>query len=146
MGTYLRANIETLTLNSPAHGMAISNKRLFVSTVDGTLYCFATTKGSSVEVKKSDLAVSSSFDQAAKEIQAKSQLPNAYCLVLDDLKGDLTSALLRNTPYQLLLMVKNSQEKQAFKEKWISSSYYGSRVAVKEASELEGLKGYAFFA
>ena len=120
------------------HDIIAANGRLFVSTRNGTIYCFAPDGEPRHGVVKEPLNPKS-FD-SEKETQASSSaaqcVVNAagvkagYAVVLDCEDGSLAYQLATTTDLYVVAVFVDAQKAQAAREKLGKADLHGSRVAV----------------
>ena len=135
--------VRVLPLDSPAWALAISNGRLYAGTESGALYCFGAERQEKLVRETGELRTNQFYDNAVKEIIAKSQRDKGYCIILDDVKGELTRSLLQQSDYQILLLAKSSDEVSRLRRELHRTGHYGTRVAVQKADDLGRLRWHA---
>jgi len=134
----------TGAVNGKAHGLAAANGRLFVSTDQGTLYCFGAGKTVAPQVVLEETSPNpyppdewtGVYAEAAKGFAALAWPGDAprrgYCLVLDGGDGRLAYALAQCTEAQIVSVEDDPVQAAAAREALHRAGLYGRRVAVYE--------------
>lgn len=121
-------------------GLAAANGKLYVSTVDGTVRCFARGRaaikgkiiGATVSAKRADrLAAAATAKQVCRIIDTSS-IRKGYCLLLGCDDGHLAGALARATDLHVEVLLDTDEQVAAARATLAASGLYGSRVTVRK--------------
>ena len=119
-------------------GLASSNGRLYVSTDEGFIYCFAgkDTGGEPSEParKRALPGHLESFADAADEILEKSGIREGYCLDLGCGDGSLALELARQSALKIYCLEEDPALVKKARKRLDDAGLYGTRVVVHQAS------------
>ena len=112
--------------------LAVADKRLFVSTDEGVLYCFGEKADQYVSHTSSETAPDNELIKTAEEIVRRTKIQSGYCLDLGCGDGSLALALAKTTDL-FIYGIESDPEKVATARALLTSAgLYGSRVMVLE--------------
>lgn len=124
-------------ISGTAHGLAVADGRLFVSTDSGAIYCFAEQETKPRLHTAGRLAnpygPNTRFAKAAEEIIRKSNIRNGYCLDLGCGDGALAFELAKRTDLFVYAIDSDPANVAKARENLTRAGLYGSRVMVLEA-------------
>ncbi|MCE9547819.1 MAG: PQQ-binding-like beta-propeller repeat protein [Planctomycetia bacterium] len=120
------------------HDIIAANGRLFVSTRNGTIYCFAPPGEQAHGVVKEPLKPEpfepgqrlQASKAAAKQIASAAGMTAGYAVVLDCEDGSLAYQLATTTDLYVVAVFANAEKAQAARERFASADLHGSRVIV----------------
>ena len=121
-----------------AHGLAVADGRLYVSTDDGTIACFDGGQSASPVVhapKPMNATDAAPYAAAADEIVRRTGVREGYCLDLDCGDGSLALALARRTNLQIYALSSSADDVAAARQKLSEAGLYGVRVTVHQTTE-----------
>lgn len=123
-------------VDGTAHGLAIANSRLYVSTDRGTIYCFAAGAAPPIEIaqERQSPRIDNRFATAAEEIIRRTGAKDGYCLDLDCTDGSLAIALAERTNLQIYCLANSAEEVTSLRKKLTAAGLYGSRITVHHAT------------
>jgi len=132
----------TGTVEGKAHGLAVANDRLFVSTDTGTIHCFAhdvpdTASTASVAEKGTPYPTDSRADvyaSAAEQIIRETGVTRGYCLIVGCGDGRLAYELAQRTGLNIVGIEKDQRKVAAAREALDGAGFYGKRVTVHHGS------------
>ena len=118
-------------------GLGVADGRLFVSTDQGTIYCFgdgAAGEPGTVEPEPAVAAYAdpSVFTRAAEEIVRESGVTEGYCVDLGCGDGALASALAKRTKLHVVAIDPDPQNVAMARSKLDAAGLYGERVTVHQ--------------
>ena len=118
-----------------AHGLAVANSRLYVSTDQGTLYCFdasATAKPTihAFTPQKSLYGETSFYAAAATEILNKGGVADGYCVDLGCGDGALAYELAQRSKLHIIAIEADPANVAKARENLTAVGLYGVRVTV----------------
>jgi outer membrane protein assembly factor BamB len=126
-------------LNKPVDGAALglsaAGGRLFVSTGNGTIHCFAAGKTASPKViaaKPPPVAESAAADVAAEEIVRRTGITEGYCLDVACGDGSLAMALARKTKLHICAVSADAEEAARIRRRLDEAGLLGVRVSVHQ--------------
>jgi len=130
-----RKVVSTLSVNGIAEGLAVDNRRLYVSTNQGAIVCFGpqpVDKPAVIERTPQPAAASSDavYEKAAAEIIAKSNTTAGYCVDLGCGDGSLALELAKRTDLRIVAIDSDPDNVAAARKKLETAGLYGSRVTV----------------
>lgn len=133
-------------VDSTAHGLAVSNGRLFVSTTSGAIHCFGRSTEVAV-VHRAEPAASTSnrMAEVASEILAKTGVRAGYCVDLGCGDGSLACELARQSDLRIVGIDSDADNVAAARRKLTEAGLYGSRVTILQGDPA-GTKFPKFFA
>jgi outer membrane protein assembly factor BamB len=115
-----------------AHGLAVSNGRLFVSTDTGAIHCFSPQNANEVlEQSPHVLANTSLPEPTISWVRRRNQ--KGICLVLGDTSGDGMMGLANKTEFTVIGVEENGETVETIRRRLDSTGVYGSRAAVHHA-------------
>ncbi len=128
---------------SRVRGLAIANRRLFVSTVDGNVRCYA--HGEAAAAPRQVLAaatkspyqhdrLSEFYANTARRILDDSQIKKGYCLILSGGAGRLAYELARRTELNIYVLEPDPQEVQQTRATLTAAGLYGGRITVQQSA------------
>ena len=131
---------ETASVEGRACGLAVAGGRLFVSTDQGTIHCFASGRleagetpepaTSTAEPHGPEDDADSVYARAADEIVRRSGVVGGYCLDLACGDGRLALELARRTKLQIYAVDSDPANVQAARRRFDAAGIYGVRVTV----------------
>ncbi len=117
-----------------AHGLAVSDRRLFVSTASGAIHCFAEGAGKPIVHRpKTDDAPYGSNEtiaRSAAEIIERSGITAGYCVDLGCGDGRLAYELAKQSDLFVVAIDSDPGRVAAARKKLDAAGLYGSRVTV----------------
>ncbi|MDA1016788.1 MAG: PQQ-binding-like beta-propeller repeat protein [Planctomycetota bacterium] len=116
-------------------GLAVADGRLFASTTSGAIHCFSADASGQVtrhDPSTADVASDERFNAAAKEIVAKTNVTEGYCLDLGCGDGSLALELSRLTKLQIVAIDPDAKNVEAARAKLHAAGLYGIRVTVHQ--------------
>ena len=141
--------IWSAAISGTAHGLAIADGRLFVSTDSGALYCFAKQQNGprihAAEPITNPYRSNALFAEAAKEILRQSKIDEGYCLDLGCGDGALAFELAKRTDLFIYAIDPDPANVSRARENLTRAGLYGSRIMVLQA-DLEDTKLPIYFA
>jgi outer membrane protein assembly factor BamB len=123
----------TTEVDAPARSLAVSDGRLFVSTVSGAVYCFggdpsvpsAAPASRPIESRAPQLVA-----EVVDEIIRTSGITAGYCVDLGCGDGDLTCELIRRTDLYVVAIDADPAKVAATRRKLLDRGVYGARGMV----------------
>lgn len=130
---------QTLEVDGAAHGLAVADGRLYVSTDRGTIYCFAIPGDERSEVARkpsptSPYGENALYAEAAAEIARLTGITEGYCVDLACGDGALTYELAKRTKLHIYAVDADEKNVAAARTKLMAAGLYGVRVTVHQAS------------
>jgi len=118
-------------------GLAVADGRLYVSTDQGTIQCFAEKrvrrpKTHAPEAAKSPYAKNAAVADAASEILATTGVTEGYCVDLGCGDGALAYELAKRTNLHIYAIDPDPKRVQAARKRLDAAGLYGVRVTVHE--------------
>jgi outer membrane protein assembly factor BamB len=120
-------------VNGAALGLSAAGGRLFVSTGNGTIHCFAAGKTASPKVitaKPPTATDSAAADAAAEEIIRRTGITEGYCLDAACGDGSLAMALARKTKLHICTVSADAEEAARVRRRLDEAGLLGVRVSV----------------
>lgn len=128
-------------VESTPYGLATADGRLFVSTEDGAIHCFAASGGSrrvtgdwlASEQERQELLnrwITPEIAAAAETILRDSGVDAGYCVDLGCGDGALAAALAMRSDLHLVAIETSAEQVAHAREKLLATGLYGSRVTV----------------
>jgi len=118
------------------HALAFADQRLFASTDEGVIYCFAANGGEPQVHKKPQLTkksdAASIFARAAGEILESSGITKGYALDLGCGDGQLLTELAQRSDLFCYGIEKDPEKVKQARQNLTAAGIYGSRVMVLE--------------
>lgn len=135
----------TADVDGNAYGLALARGRLFVSTDQGSIYCFTPEKSSAQEVKPETQTVSpfpseevgNRYAELAQRILTHSETSKGYCLMLGG-EGYLALELARQSEFKIVVVEADADKVAAARDLLDRAGFYG-RVVVHHRSPEAGL-------
>ena len=127
-----------LGVDGTIHSMATADGRLFVTTREGRLYCFADIEQSAPETpmywKLSDAEVTTTPEatRLAKQLVAEADSSRGYAFVVGLSDGALTKAILQNSQFHVIAFDADRQRVEKLRRELQAAGQYGSRVSIVE--------------
>lgn len=121
------------------HSMATADQRLFVTTRQGRLYCFAAADKTAPEeprhwqLPKSELTTTAETIRLAKQLVAETDSARGYAFVAGVSDGALTRAIVANSQFHVIAFDDDRRLVEKLRNEFQAVGVYGSRVAVIEA-------------
>jgi outer membrane protein assembly factor BamB len=120
-----------------AYGLAGAEGRLYVSTDAGMIYCFGAERPAEAttwrtEPLRSPYADVADYEQAAREIIARSGVTKGYCLDVGCGLGELAYALAKQTDLEIIAVDEDAANVAAARTALDHAGLYGTRVTVLE--------------
>jgi len=142
-------------IKGKAHGLSFASGRLFVSTDQGAIHCFApdvvspsvsltTQPKKMVDVFPAD-GLTSTYERAAQFIVRQTADDQGYCLVLGSEQGRLAAELARRTKFRIIGVEPDAQKAAASRDALRQLGLYGDRVVIHTGS-LDALPYCPYFA
>ena len=147
----------TSKVEGKACGLAVANRRLYVSTDTGKIYCFAAENTAN---NKTQLAARTNppaanpypkdeltqvYEAAAEAILMESGVTKGYCLVVGAERGRLAYELARRTNLTIIGIEPDPQKVQAARLALDAAGLYGQRVTIDQG-DLSALPYSNYFA
>ena len=126
-------------LQSIPVSMIAADGKLFVSTLQGEIYCFGKErKEIHHALVKSDLLTSTQFSRQVDNMIAESG-KDGYAISLGVGTGELIKELIKKSEYHIVVIEDDVKKARSFRDEMDAKCLYGSRVAVilKESSEVK---------
>jgi outer membrane protein assembly factor BamB len=116
------------------YGLAAAGGRLFVSTDQGTIYCFGGEKAAPAVVRANltKPEVSTEIAAAADEIIRRTGVTEGFCLDLECRDASLAIALAEKTRLQIYCLASTAEEVAAARHRLLDAGLYGVRVTVHQ--------------
>jgi outer membrane protein assembly factor BamB len=127
------------------HSMATADVRLFVTTREGQLYCFATTGESKLDLPKHwelpsvEVTTTPESARLAKQLIAEADSPRGYAFVVGLSDGALTRAILLHSQFHVVAVDSDHQRIEKLRRELEATGLYGSRVSIIEGSIQEAV-------
>ncbi len=126
-------------VDDDAHGLAVSDGRLFVSTASGAIHCYAAERepGDSpfewrAKVANMPWGENGKIAKAAAEIIEKSGLSQGYCVDLGCGDGQLAYELARQSELFVVAIDPDPENVATARRKLAAAGLYGTRVTVHQ--------------
>ena len=118
-----------------AHGLAVADGRLYVSTDRGLIYCFDATKvtvPTHIQIAPVPLTGSgqSPHAEAAREILRRTKVTAGYCVDVGCGDGSLTLELAQRTNLRIYAVDPDPQNVYRLRQRLTDAGLYGVRVTV----------------
>ncbi len=113
-----------------------AHDRLFVTTMDGQLYCFGPEQVEPRQHAYNPAPLeprSNSFARVAGALEREVDTSGGYALALGAGSGDLVRELLVRSNLHVVVVEQDEAKVQALRDELVASGMYGSRAAVIEA-------------
>ena len=125
-----------------ALGLAVADRRLFVSTDSGAIHCLGeqAVQGSPRKVTEaaSSVVLSQADTAAATEIRLRSGINVGWCLIYGARDGKLAQTLAAQTKLNIVIIEQDAARLEAIRRDLLLTGLYGSRVIAADwdAAEL----------
>jgi len=129
---------------SRVRGLAVANQRLFVSTVDGNVRCYAPGPGvnSPTEIRSAGRTPDSSpadglsafYASTAKAIAGGGRAKSGYCLILGGGAGRLAHEIAARTDLSIAVLEPDAGKVAEERTALANAGLYGGRITVEQAS------------
>jgi len=128
-------------VDGTVYGLAVADRRLYVSTDLGMIYCFGGGPGrpETWEAKrtKPQMAKNATYITAAKEIIQRTAVTEGYCLDLACGEGLLALELARRTKLQIYCVEQDPVKVKAARQLFDSAGLYGVRVTAHQSDPMQ---------
>jgi outer membrane protein assembly factor BamB len=117
------------------HGLAAASGRLYVSTDQGTIHCFAAGASGARQLASRPSQppqIESRYLAAADEIVRRTGAKDGYCLDLDCGDGSLAIALAEKTDLQIYALAPTADQAARVRQRLVKLGLYGVRVNLHE--------------
>jgi outer membrane protein assembly factor BamB len=129
-----REQVWTAEFDGTAYGLAASGGRLFVSTDDGAIHCFAESGGPHREILANDGVETPQVDAdviaLAEAILERSEITEGYCVDLGCGDGSLAQALAERSQLHILAVDPDEENVIAARRRLAAAGLHGPRVSV----------------
>ena len=141
------------SVQGKAHGLAVAQGRLFVSTDQGHIHCFGPgpLQGTPPVLTTSDFSLwpadrySARYEQMARDILRQSGVTKGYCLMLNIDTGQLAYELARQSDLHVVVVDPDARKVNVARSQIHQSGLYGQRIAIHQGG-LEALPYQAYCA
>jgi outer membrane protein assembly factor BamB len=147
------AEVWQSAIDGRACGLAAANGRLFVSTTNGKVHCFAAGAGKGVTTKAPanpspypNDAQTALYEQAADQILAETGVTRGFCFVYGAGEGRLAYELAKRSDLHIVGIEPDTAKVQTAREKLDAAGLYGARVIIDHGSTEGALPYAAYFA
>jgi len=113
--------------------MIAADDRLYVSTIEGRLYCFGAGEGGGGRAATGAQPSATATPSAAKQILASAGVTKGYAVVLGADDPQFLAALATGSQLHIIAVEKDAVKVAAAREHLDAAGLYGRRVAVIEA-------------
>jgi hypothetical protein len=129
------AELKLKGIEGKVHSMIVADAKLFVSTLAGSIYCFAKpgTTPANVTVwnkPEAPLPTSPQSRKLAASLVAEAASPHGVAVVLGLNDGDLVRTLLRESNYHVIAIDDDADRVAQLRKQLQSTGMYGVRAAV----------------
>jgi len=119
-------------------GLSVSNGRLFASTREGPIYCYANNKsgapanvtGAAETDSAPKGAVTSAYASLAERIIRETNITKGYCLDYGSADGKLAFELAKRTELKIICVEPDEKKAVKAREMFQSAGLYGERISV----------------
>ncbi len=122
---------------SPIEGepwsMAAANRKLFVTTKEGLLYCFGAKATQPVILKRTTAALLPKNDplsRLTKDMLRETGIKDGYCIILGMGTGRLAEELIRQTNLNIIGFDSDPRKVDSLRKKFDRLGLYGSRISL----------------
>jgi outer membrane protein assembly factor BamB len=140
--------IWTTLVDGTPHGLAAAGGRLYVSTDQGTVYCFDgdthPTPGK-IAPPREEFSVVQRIAAAADEIIRRTGVKDGFCLDLDCGDGALAVALAQKSNLQIYALSPSAANVASLRRKLSAAGLYGVRITVHQG-DAESVRYGKYFA
>ena len=145
------------TVDGKARGLAVANGRLYVSTDEGKIYCFASGNIAKRKIPVSlvppppvvnpypEDKLTAIYDAAAEAIVMETGVKKGYCLVIGAEHGRLAYQLAKRTELTIIGVEPDAEKVRAARLALDAAGVYGERVTIDQG-ELSVLPYSNYFA
>jgi outer membrane protein assembly factor BamB len=124
------------TVDGLVLGLSLADSRVFASTDEGGIYCFADVSGGPAKIIREPRVtdpfpsdgVSTRYRAAAEAIVKSYGTPKGWCLVLDAGKGRLAYELAQRTDLNIVAIEKDAQQVDIARRRLLEAGLYGTRI------------------
>ncbi|MBI2439796.1 MAG: PQQ-binding-like beta-propeller repeat protein [Lentisphaerae bacterium] len=139
------------TVQGEARGIAVADGRVFVSTSEGVVHCFAPGGGKAAEAKQSNIQQPTPNTQhptpTTVSLLRQAGMDRGFALVLGDADGQMSTALAAQTQLQVINALTDETQAAKLRENLLSkTTWYGSRIHVQHVSRIAALPFPPYFA
>ncbi len=126
-------------VSGDVHAIAAADDRLFVTTRQGMIYCFASDDdpGTSQPIRAKHwdnpvkpLTASAQAIEFARKLLAESAAPHGYAFVIGLQDGSLVKALLHESNYHVVAIDNDDERVNRLRQELDNAGLYGTRAAV----------------
>ena len=142
-----RKVIWTTQVDGTPHGLAAANGCLYVSTDQGTIYCFAARSDrapSQIAPSRHPAPIGDSISAAADEIVRRTGVKEGFCLDLDAGDGSLAIALAERTSLQIYALCPTADQTDAVRKRLAEAGLLGVRINVHQGDATKHRYGKYF--
>lgn len=121
----------TATFEGEAWDILLANESLFISTLEGKIYCFAARPAVTKEytLTKTPIVESSKYWQAmVKTILTRGAYTKGYCLVIGLGTGELVESLIKQSEMHIVIVDADAAKLNKWRTKMDKAGLYGNRV------------------
>jgi len=149
------------SIKGKAYSLSVANRKLFVSTDQGIIHCFAKQLNQQVKVDQSkavseqkaehsanpfpDDELTQLYQTTAKELIEAAGIKKGYCLVLDANEGRLAYELARQSELKVIGIEVDAKKVARAREKLVQAGLYGPRISLFQGT-LKDLPFTKYFA
>ncbi|MHC4110826.1 MAG: outer membrane protein assembly factor BamB family protein [Planctomycetota bacterium] len=160
VNAFNRKNGETVwsaKVDGKARGLAVANERLYVSTDEGKVYCFASGDTTKEKIPVSIVSpppvvnpypedkLTAIYEAAAEAIVMETGVSKGYCLVIGAEQGRLAYQLAKRTELTIIGVEPDVEKVRAARLALDAAGLYGERVIIEDG-ELSALPYSNYFA
>ena len=125
----------TTKVDGIPYGLTVAENRLYVSTDQGTIYCFDKGQRKAADLIRKQVIQSpygdnKKFVTAAQEIIAQTHITDGYCLDFGCGEGQLAFELAKRTNLKIYAIDPDAKKVAIAREKLDQAGLYGTRVTV----------------
>jgi len=128
----------TAEVEGKAHGLAVADGRLFVSTDRGLIHCFGSGSGvkekrirvDRAESQKVAALLARPYSQVAERIIQEAGEDQGYCLLVGSSGGQLAAELARRGHWRIVVVETDPRKVKVSRENLDKAGLYGERVVV----------------
>lgn len=135
-----KKTLRSFKVSGTPYGLAVEGGRLFVSTTEGKIYCFAPKTKKMVLIYPNLLFEADDdgiYGKAAEEIIRRTGLTEGYCLDLGCGGGELSLALAKRTKLHIYAIDSDAKNVAAARKLLERAGLYGVRVTVHQGDPRE---------
>ena len=131
--------LNALSIDGNALGLATSGGNLFVSSEKGPIYCFGDEKSAGKEVAQAlnqqpypDDNLTNIYKSSVEKIISETGTKKGYCLVLDAGVGRLAYEIAKQTDMKIIGIESDPKNVEMAKKLLDSAGLYGSRIVIEQ--------------